>query len=178
MMNAQELKEYNKDRKITQLCFVTRDYKKTIKYLTEKFKWGPWYVLADSQKTSSNVYFEGQPVDEWYFYYVIGDVGDMQIEIIQPITGEQPFEKFLSEKGIGIHHFKEAFSDNDELKKAIKDFEDLGNENIYGGEDGEDIYAYFDSYDALGFYYEVGNGAIGDVDLTTLPNFIEMYPPE
>lgn len=178
MLTVKELKEYNKNRKITQLCFVTRDYKKTIKYLTEKFNWGPWYVMSDSQATSSNVYFDGKPVEEWFFYYVIGYIGDMQIEIIQPITGEQPFEKFLSDKGIGIHHFKESFADNDALKEGIKCFEELGNVNYYGGEDGDDIYAYFDSLEDLGFYYEVGNGAIEDVDLTTLPNFVEMYPPE
>lgn len=33
MMSAKELQEFNKNRKITQVCYVTNDYKKTIEYL-------------------------------------------------------------------------------------------------------------------------------------------------
>ena len=34
MMSAKELQEFNKNRKITQVCYVTNDYRKTIEYLT------------------------------------------------------------------------------------------------------------------------------------------------
>lgn len=174
-MNAKQLRELNKDRKITQLGIVTDDYKRTIKYLTEKFQWGPWDILIDSQETSSNVHFEGEPVKEWKFYYVLTNVGDMQIELLQPISGPNPYDKFLETYGPGIHHFKEAFPEAS-LKERTKELEEMGNYNIYGGEDGDDLYSYFDCFKECGFYYEVGNGAIGDVDLSDLPNYVGRWP--
>lgn len=174
-MNTKELLEFNKNRKITQLGIVTDDYKRTIQYLTEKFNWGPWDILIDSQKTSSNVYFKGEAVDEWEFYYVLTMVGDMQIELLQPISGPNPYDEFLEKYGPGIHHFKEAFTE-DELKAKTKCFENNGNYNIYGGEDGDDLYSYFDCFNECGFYYEIGNGAIGDADLSSLPNYVGRYP--
>ena len=45
MMSAKELQEFNKNRKITQVCYVTNDYKKTIEYLTNTVSWGPCPIV-------------------------------------------------------------------------------------------------------------------------------------
>ena len=50
MMSAKELQEFNKNRKITQVCYVTNDYKKTIEYFNKyPLNWGP---MDDSEKQS------------------------------------------------------------------------------------------------------------------------------
>ena len=46
MMSAKELQEFNKNRKITQVCYVTNDYRKTIDKYPEL---GP---MDDSEKQS------------------------------------------------------------------------------------------------------------------------------
>ena len=63
MMSAKELQEFNKNRKITQVCYVTNDYKKTIEYLTNTLNWGPWTILKNNQISAHDVKSDGKPVE-------------------------------------------------------------------------------------------------------------------
>ena len=84
----------------------------------------------------------------------------MGIEVIQPVSGRDPYSAFLKEKGPGIHHIKESiYSNNDNLRKYMDELVERGHQIIYEGKYMEDIYYYIDTNKDLGAYYEVGNSA-------------------
>ena len=155
MMSAKELQEFNKNRKITQVCYVTNDYKKTIEYLTNTLNWGPWTILKNNQISAHDVKSDGKPVEgDFEFLIAATFIGDIEFEIIQPIHGVNPYSKFLEERGPGIHHIKESILDNDALDAAVAEYSSRGPKVNYQGKYMEDHYFYLDTFDALGAYYE------------------------
>ena len=78
MMSAKELQEFNKNRKITQVCYVTNDYRKTIEYLTNTLNWGPWTILKNNQIIFTLKNISAQPlnipVEELTERFIRGDV--------------------------------------------------------------------------------------------------------
>ena len=47
--------------------------------------------------------YRGQPAN-YTAHLSLGYLGDTQIELIQPIRGDNPYTEFLDEKGAGLHH--------------------------------------------------------------------------
>jgi methylmalonyl-CoA/ethylmalonyl-CoA epimerase len=171
-MDAEELRALNKNRCISQICYVTDDYQRTIKFFTEKLLIGPWSVLVNSEESAYNVRDHGEPAGKWAFYIAAAMVGDIEIEVIQPIEGPNPYNKFLAEKGPGLHHVKERITDNDKLLERVRHFEGLGSPVNYQGMYMEDHYYYLDTYDELGAYYEMGNSA----KVSKHPGLVGQYP--
>ena len=95
---AAELAKRNKRRKITQVCYVTDDYQKTIEYLTVYLQFGPWTIIENSDAGAKNTFFREKNVKEWKFYVAFTFIGDMQIEVIQPVSGPNPYEEFKDKR--------------------------------------------------------------------------------
>ena len=77
-----------------------------------------------------------------------GTVGKTQLEIIQPLEGQNIFSDFLEEHGPGLHHFRFTVSDFEERCTFL---EKNGIEKISSGT-GVHIgtkWAYFDTRDIL-----------------------------
>lgn len=95
--------------------------------------------------------------------------GPVEIEIIQPVSGESVWADFLKENGDGIHHIKfEVDSINDTLKyykeKGIRCLQ-------YGTGVGPNLgktWAYFDTVNELGYIIEVLNKQVGEIVDTSL----------
>jgi catechol 2,3-dioxygenase-like lactoylglutathione lyase family enzyme len=58
--------------------------------------------------------FYGKPLKSHYIIYK-AKLGDKILELLQPVSGESPWQEFLDAKGEGIHHI--AF-EVDNLQKA------------------------------------------------------------
>ena len=176
MKTAEELREINKKRSIDQVCYVTWDYRKTMEYLTEKYDMGPWTILRNTNECTSQVKMDGKPVEEpWEFIIAFTHVGGVGIEVIQPVSGPDPYSDFLRKKGPGIHHIKESiYSGDDKLEEYMEELKGRGLFVNYEGHYMEDIYYYVDNYEDLGAYYEVGNSAV----CSGHPQLIGYYPEE
>ncbi len=174
MKTAAELRELNKGRFIDQICYVTDDYKRTIRYFTEMLEMGPWTIIENTNDCAFNVKLNDEPVKEpWKFYIAFTKVGNVTIEVIQPEEGPDPYSAFLKEKGPGIHHIKESiYSNNENLRKYMDALIERGHEMVYEGEYMEDIYYYIDTNKDLGAYYEVGNSAT----CSGHPRLVGFYP--
>lgn len=177
-MKAEELRELNKNRKITQICVVTENYQETIKFLTERFQWGPWSIGVDAYEGTGEKDERGIAADGWSMYFGVTTIGEMEIEIIQPIYGLPIFESFLRERGTGIHHFKESIRNLDELNTRVSEFKELGNETCFSGTYKDEHYIYFDSYKDIGSYLEMSNDVGGNGDLSLNPGYVGQYPEE
>lgn len=172
-MDRKQLKQLNQSRKISQVCYVTDDYKKVINFLYSKLKFGPWTIITHSDKFTHAVELEGETVsDPFLFYCAFTFVGEVQIEIIQPVYGDTPYDEFLQKKGPGIHHIKESCDDNTGLYTAVNNLIDDGEKIYYKGEYQDDLFFYFDFFRQIGSAYELGNR----VDVQCHPGLVGYYP--
>lgn len=175
-MNTKELQAYNKSRKITQICYVTRDYKKMIRFFTKHLNWGPWSVGIDDEICSDACYVEGKRLEHWKYYFAVTMIGDVEIEVVQPINGPDHFEKFLNEKGEGLHHIKESINGKENMIMVANHMQNSGLKNIYQcGYHGE-TYLFLDTYNETGSYYELSDRIDGNGELDDNSGFIETYP--
>lgn len=174
MKTANELREINKNRVIDQVCYVTDDYRRTMEYFTEKLNMGPWTIIRNTNVSAFNVKCDGKAIEEpWDFFIAFTSVGNMHIEIIQPVSGPNPYSEFLKTRGPGIHHIKESiYSSDDDLRKFIDKMVENGLVVNYEGCYENDIYYYLDTYKHLGAYYEVGNSPF----VENHPQLVGYYP--
>lgn len=173
-MTNSELAEYNKKRVINQICYVTNDYKTMIKRWYEDFQVGPWTIFAHSDEVTKDVVLDGKPVTEPFkFYCAFAWIGAIQIEVIQPVYGPSAYQKFLDEKGLGIHHIKEYVPD-ERLPETLKSYEEKGLNVYFKGRFMEDLFFYLDSEKSIGSVYEIGNSP----DLELDPKTISFFPSE
>lgn len=172
-MTNKELLEFNKNRKIAQVCYVTRDYKKTLQYMVDVLKIGPWQVLKLNNDTVLKPMLDGKEVTEPFEYIcAITQVGDMEIEVIQPVHGPNVYDRFLDVKGAGMHHFKEKLT-VDQIMAFAEETGKQGTPLISSGGFDEDRFYYLDTYDELGAMYELGNcataGGLSEDDFEWFP---------
>ena len=173
-MTNQELREMNQKRQIVQICYVTKDYKRTIRDLYEKLNFGPWNIMTFNDKNTMNVKIGGKLVTEPFEFIVCHSMaGNMQIEVIQPVYGPSAYSKFLEERGEGLHHMKEKV-DGAKLPDIIADYEKKGVKDIFSGGFDVDRWCYLDTEDIFGASYEIGN----QPELILSPDQFSVWPEE
>ncbi|MCX6397503.1 MAG: VOC family protein [Propionibacteriales bacterium] len=88
---------------VTQLCWVTEDIAATEAFLTTNFGVPRWTRLPDIRFDPESCTFRGRPAD-FTVHVALGYLGDLQLEIIQPVSGESIYTEFLSSSPAGLHH--------------------------------------------------------------------------
>ncbi|MBN2240608.1 MAG: VOC family protein [Dehalococcoidales bacterium] len=83
------------------MAVVVHDLKKTVKRL-ESFGMGP-FILPDAPEGAEGLFYREHPLESNY-KALVGRLGNMQIEIIQPDDKPNPWSEFLRTRGEGIHH--------------------------------------------------------------------------
>ena len=88
---------------MTQLAWVVDD----IDAAEREFRPGGtevrWTRLADIRFSPDTCAVRGQPAD-FVVHVALGYVGDLQLELIQPVRGENIYTEFLEAHGPGLHH--------------------------------------------------------------------------
>lgn len=110
-------------RKLAHVGMVVRDMHKTVKRL-ELLGMGPFkpYDFSSLSPLVGKCLFRGMPY-EGTSKLLVGKIGDVTVELFQPIEGESPFKEFLDRKGEGVHHL--AFT-VDDLDREVARFTDQG----------------------------------------------------
>lgn len=129
---------------LDQIGIVVNDVKVFTQELTRLFGIGPFRIFewplegVDPQAT-----YHGQPGD-YRLLLAFATVGKIQLEIVQPLEGQNIYSDFLRDHGPGLHHFRLTIPDFD---KAIKSMMEAGIKNIASGT-GVHVgsqWAYFDT---------------------------------
>ncbi|MBW2369182.1 MAG: VOC family protein [Deltaproteobacteria bacterium] len=109
-----------KDKRIVQLGVVVRDAVKSAKQFAKMFGGGPW-VFFDSIPTDATLHGEPVPDGKSCVRLGFGNIGGLEIELLQPLYGPSTHMEFLLTHGEGIHHFSfgEA-ADHDAFVSALK----------------------------------------------------------
>lgn len=87
---------------LIEVCWVTRDHRRTMRGLVE-LGLGPWRVYTFDSTTVTERTYAGREAD-FGIKVCFADVGDMALEIMEPLWGPSIFQEFLNTRGEGIHH--------------------------------------------------------------------------
>jgi len=121
-----------------------------------------------------NLKVGGEIVTEPFkFLIAISWMGDMELEIIQPVYGPTIYERFLKERGEGLHHIKEKI-DEERFGETLRGYADQGIGVTQTGQFVADFHFYLDTEKKLDFIYELGNCPIQNLP----SNMFAVYPPE
>jgi catechol 2,3-dioxygenase-like lactoylglutathione lyase family enzyme len=157
---------------ISQIAIVVRDIDDALEKYTRVLGWGPWNVYEHKPPALHGTYLHGEPAD----YTMIGaecHVGDMVVELLQPVDGPSIYKEWLDEHGEGLHHIAVMRPTPEESEATRRHFEELGAGIMMEGRLGETIHFYYlDTEPLLKVIFESGTGHA--VDLTP----IRTYPPQ
>jgi methylmalonyl-CoA/ethylmalonyl-CoA epimerase len=95
--------------KVMQVGVVVRDMDKAIKRLSS-LGIGPFE--PKSLPPDRKEWFRGKPMDA-KFNIQATRIGEIELELIQPVEGKSPHQEFLDSKGEGIQHVMFAVDDFD-----------------------------------------------------------------
>jgi len=158
--------------KVDQVALVVRDLDTAVRAYWERLGVGPWTIVTFGPETVRELEYRGQP-SSFSMRAAFAMTENVQLEIIESLTGPNIYEEFLEAHGEGMHHLGIRVPD---LRAAVAEMEAQGYKVIqagYGtGTSGEGGFAYFETDGPLG----------------TLIEFIELprqraasatvYPPE
>jgi catechol 2,3-dioxygenase-like lactoylglutathione lyase family enzyme len=134
--------------KVNQVGIVVRDMDKTIKNYAEIFGISfPRVVIPDY----FNRFYRGRP-ENFRMKIGLAMMGELQIELIQPLEGKSIYEEFLGKCGEGIHHLGFHVQNLDERVAA---FRKLGIEVLMSGERVGAKFAYMDTDKIVGIIIEL-----------------------
>jgi catechol 2,3-dioxygenase-like lactoylglutathione lyase family enzyme len=95
---------------IVQTAWVTDDLAQTESHLSDHFGAGHWTRFEGIVFGPDTCEYRGRPA-EFAADISLTYLGDMQLELIQPLTGESIYHDFLARAGAGLHHI--CFETND-----------------------------------------------------------------
>ena len=140
-----------------QIGVTVRDLDRTIKVLSEVFGLGPFRTIMwpppdrdDFERTH-----RGEPSD-FTARIAFTELGPIELEIVQPLTGESAHSEFLDEHGEGIQHIRFNVPD---MQPVIEHLAGHGIEPVTSGSGLRPgtAWIHFDTSDKVGFTIEVMN---------------------
>lgn len=157
--------EFNK---LSQVALVVRDLRASMKHFWEELGVGPWKIWTFDSRNLADMTLHGKP-GEYSFKVGVAYIGEISIELVQPLDGESIFKEFLDKRGEGIHHLK-CSSENAEA--IVETFKKNGGKVLQSARIGDAAFHYLDTQSKLGFILELATGRA----LRNRPPD-EMYPP-
>ena len=97
---------------VIQVAWVTDDIDATERLLAEQFGVPSWTRIPDVVFGRETTTLRGQPV-EFTAHVSLGYAGDLQLELIEPVSGPTVHREFLEAHGPGLHHVCFAVDDVD-----------------------------------------------------------------
>ena len=133
---------------VHQLGYVVSDIEKTCRYYESTLGIGPFSEVIDVDMDGAML--RGKPV-KTRIKVAFVQSGGVQIELIQPVEGENVYTEFLASKGDGIHHLAFLVEDMDAMKA---EFAKKGFEPVFYRDMGVMEFAYFDTSELGGLMTE------------------------
>lgn len=109
----------------TQIAWVTTDLDATETALTGLLGVRKWIRIPDVHFAPESCSYHGQPAD-FIASISLSYLGDMQLELIQPVRGENIYSDFLADGGPGLHHICMEVESPEQLEAAVTDAAERG----------------------------------------------------
>lgn len=145
------IEPHARNRAYMQMCWIVPDLDAAIANWLASTGAGPFFVFSDVHFTDS--FYRGQPLDVAPHRAAIGQHGDMQIELIQPLDDSPGiWNEVVPHGGFGFHHTGLYCTDYEGEKAAyLAQGADLAFEGLMMGAKT----CYLDTVRTLGFMTEL-----------------------
>ncbi|MCG2659261.1 MAG: VOC family protein [Kiritimatiellae bacterium] len=142
-----ELKEKLNLPAMSQICIVVRDLDRAITYY-ERLGLGP-FVKPEINYT--DISYHGRPVTaKWIMGFC--SLGQIEMELAQPVSGPNIYQDFLEMKGEGIHHLGFDVKDMDE---RLERYAKMGIKILQSGRTPHGGFAHLDTTAIGGVIFEI-----------------------
>jgi len=113
-------------------CFVVNDIERVARTLADSLsiQWGLWTIEPEY----CTVHGSELPFS---FRVAIAEVGDSNLELIQPLEGRSVYVEHLEEKGEGFHHTCLIYPSREALRAAKEELAGQGREMTQSGNLGD-----------------------------------------
>jgi catechol 2,3-dioxygenase-like lactoylglutathione lyase family enzyme len=133
---------------IDQVAFVVEDLEAAMDDLIQLFGVEPWEVLEPEPPTLSETTYYGESV-EYGFRHALVDVGDVMIELSEPLWGPSVYQDYLAEHGPGPHHIAYSSWDEAETYEVVASLQEAGVKVAQSGVFAGTEFWYFDTREQL-----------------------------
>ena len=139
-----------------QIGVVVKDLDRTVRLLTEVFGLGPFrFVTYPTDRADMHTTYRGEP-GQFSHRIAFTELGPIELEIVQPLTGASTLTEFLEEHGEGLHHLRFNVDDVQEVIDHVASYGIASNLSGSGLRPGT-TWAHLDTSDQVGFVVEVMN---------------------
>jgi len=115
---AEESPAKIKVKNITQVALVVRDIQETIKNYWTILGIGPWDIVHCVPPLIHDLTYMGK-LGDFAMKIAFAKAGDLQLEAIEPIMGDNIYSDFLAEHGEGLHHIQFYVEDQEETARIM-----------------------------------------------------------
>jgi len=149
-----------KGKEIVQVGIVTDNAEKMSRHYEEIFNIKEWFFMDLKHPTAVAQNWQGVPLLEDKDFFIraaFGNIGSLQIELLEPVRGVGTHMDFLKTKGSGVHHISFDFIDDYREVIAALEKKGIGSEmNGHMKFEGEtQMFNYLDTKEDLGTILEV-----------------------
>jgi len=88
---------------IIQTAWVVEDIEPSERFFVDHFGVRKWIRIPDVHFAPDTCTYRGAPAD-FVAHVSMAYIGDMQLELIQPVDGDSIYSEFLERGGPGLHH--------------------------------------------------------------------------
>ena len=156
--------------KVNQIGIIVKDAEATAKRYWDDVGIGPWRFYTIHPSSTTAMVLRGKPI-EHSCIAAIANVGDVELELIQPLDGESLWAEHLADHGEGLHHVEFGVDDFNETMLHLKNkgYSELQSSRVF------DVgsYHYLDTDKGLACVTEYGKPDKGKV----FPQPEKIFPP-
>lgn len=135
-----------KIKQVLQIGVVVKDLQKAMERYWNIFGIGPWHIYTFQPPIVTNTTVRGKPA-KFTMKLALTQIGNIQWELLQPLTGPSIFKEFLDKKGEGLHHVAFDVEDYDQTVAVLKKY---GIGILTSGDTPADSFTYMDTEKYLG----------------------------
>jgi methylmalonyl-CoA/ethylmalonyl-CoA epimerase len=140
-------------KRLVQIGIVVADRDRTTQLLTSLFGIGPFRFVEWPDRAESKYYYRGVE-EQIRIKQAFVQLGDVEVELIEPFEGRSGYRDFLDQTGGGIHHVLFEVSDIDPV------IQELAKSGVTVLQAGTGIrpgtrWALLDTWELLGFLVEL-----------------------
>ncbi len=132
-----------------QICIVTRDLDARVREFADRLGIGPWWIQTYEAPDLVDTTYRGQP-GHYSMRLALAWTGDLNWEIIEPVSGPSIYHEFLEEHGEGLQHVGILVEDaGGSLEAAKETFMERGFEPVMEGTWGRVRFCYVQTDQAI-----------------------------
>jgi catechol 2,3-dioxygenase-like lactoylglutathione lyase family enzyme len=139
-----------KIKALTQIALVVKDLEKSMANYWNILGVGPWDICEGVPPTFHDLAYHGKP-GSYTMRIAFARPGPVELELIQPLSGDNVFSDFLERHGEGLHHVQFLV---DDIDKTTEIMTKEGFPTLMGGGFSDGAFAYYDTVKPLKIIWE------------------------